>query len=478
VFTRCDLKSIEPRKEPSENATMTRTIQVQLPEPHSDLQRLIMNAAFIPDLQEMWIACGTKFGKTLAGVGAYCALFPVVDDGIFRHVAPIYKQARIGMRYAQRMLPGKPHIKVNQGNHTITWTNHNKQQILEYWHGRDAESLEGDGVCHYLFDEVAKMKASVLSSAETTTTVTRGLKMGTSTPRGKNHFYVKCMEAKEVMDWCLKKGRNPTKIFISAPTRANPFVPQESIDDARKNLPDRLFRQFYEAEFVDHGDTFPFFRQAVQGELLIFEGESQLWFDEKRNEYGSTYVGADWGKHDDFTVFTAFCAKRRKLIGFMRFRGVDYITAMKNLVWFCGSFEGMDMLRHDKTGLGEVIDDALAETGLPYEGIVFTNKSKSHMVNGLMLAFQRKAIVLPYWETMAQELDAYEVTVSEVGNWKYAAADGFHDDIVSSMILGWSLVEEFAPTDMQVISLDQLQDISFDTDKFSITDSFDHWRNK
>jgi hypothetical protein len=100
------------------------------------------------------------------------------------------------------------------------------------------------------------------------------------------------------------------------------------------------------------------------------------------------------------------------------------------------------------------------------------------MVNGMMLAFQKKATVLPYWPEMINEMDAYEVSVTDIGNWRYGAADGFHDDIVSSMILGWSLVEEFAPTDMQVISLDQLAKMDMKREIIMPTGNFDLWRNK
>lgn len=453
-----------------------KTVEVQIPEPHSDLQRIIMNAPFIPDLREMWVTCGTKFGKTTSGVAGYSSFFPLIEDGVIRHIAPIYKQARIGMRYAQKFLPPHPYSKVNRSDNTIKLEG--RRATIEYWHGKDAESLEGEGVLMNLYDEASKLKRSVYDSGKTTVTMTRGINVGLSTPRGKNWFHQKCMEAKAQMEWCLKKGRNPTHIFISAPTAANPFVPRESIEEAKRELPARLFAQYYLCEFIDSGDTFPFFRDSIQGDVLNFQTESQLWSDDCAGE-SEVVIGADWGKHNDFTVFTAFEPRKRKLIGFMRFRGVDYIQAIRNLIWFCEQFEAVELIRHDKTGLGEVMDDALATTDLSFEGITFTNKSKSSMVNSLMLAFQRKDIILPHWLEMIEELEAYEVTVSDIGNFKYAAADGFHDDIVSSMILGWSIVDEMVPSRMEVVTLDQLVDLDFDNNKISVaSDDFNKWLPK
>lgn len=453
-----------------------KEIEVRTPEPHGNLQRIIMSAPFIPGMREIWVSCGTKFGKTISGVASYSSFFPLLDDGVIRHIAPIYKQARIGMRYAQKFLPPHPYTKVNRSANTITIPG--KPSILEYWHGKDAESLEGDGVIFNLLDEASKLKRAVYDSAKTTTTMTRGITAGLSTPRGKNWFFHKCMEAKAEMEWCLRKGRHPTQIFITAPTSANPWVPREAIEEARRELPDRLFRQYYLAEFVDHGDVFPFFRDAIMGEPLIFEGESQLWFAKHAKEV-EVVIGADWGKQEDFTVFTAFDPKKREMVGFMRFRGIDYINAIRNLMWFSEQFNGYDLIRHDKTGLGEVMDDAMSNTEMTFEGITFTNASKSAMVNALMLAFQRRTIKLPCWKELIAELEAYEVTISEIGNFKYSAADGFHDDIVSSIILGWSIVEEYAPARMEVITLDQLAKLDFaDKSLIKADDDFSRWMVK
>ena len=197
--------------------------------------------------------------------------------------------------------------------------------------------------------------------------------------------------------------------------------------------------------------------------------DSQLWLAPESDKLEDIVIGADWGKLDDYAVFTAWSVKRRRMIGFMRFRGTDYISAIKNLLWFAQQFEHVLMVYHDKTGLGEVIDDALSNTDLPYEGVTFTNKSKSTMVNDMMMAFQRHDIELPNWPSMVEELDNYTVKFSEVGNMKYAAGEG-HDDIVSSMFLGWAAVQEYAPSTIEVISLDQLEDLDLQGSDFKAAD--------
>ena len=451
---------------------------IELPEAHSKKQQLIMNCSMIPGLEELWVSCGTKFGKTLSGTGSYCSLFPRLNSGIIRHIAPIYSQSVIGMRYAQKMLPGKPHTESRMsGKPTITWKDRRKESIIEYWHGQDPEALEGEGTMFNLLDEASKMKRQVYASTVTTVTRTRGLIVPMSTPRGKNWFYNGCMQAKAEMEWCLKKGINPTKIFITAPTSANKFIDKQVIENNKRNLPDRLFRQYFEAEFVDDGEVFPFFKDAIFGPPLLFEFDSQVWFMEKAEDMDRIVIGADWGQQNDFSVFTAWSAQSRMMVGFMRFRGIDYISAIKNLVWFSGNFADVIDVKHDKTGLGNVMDDHLAYTDLRYEGVTFTNKNKSAMVNSLMLAFQRHDIKIPNWPKMIEELDSFEVQTNEIGTMKYNASKGMHDDIVCSMFLGWFAVEEYAPSQMEVVTLDELAAMDFDRKDFGpATEDFEKWK--
>ncbi len=69
--------------------------------------------------------------------------------------------------------------------------------------------------------------------------------------------------------------------------------------------------------------------------------------------------------------------------------------------------------------------------------MIFSNKSKSEMVNQMILAFQKQEISLPNWPEMVRELDSYEVVTTPLGNYRYSAPEGggVHDDIVVSLML-------------------------------------------
>jgi hypothetical protein len=158
-------------------------ITLETPTPHSWEQKVLMEAFHTPGLIELWVSCGTKFGKTIAGEAGLVSKAAISEQQIFRHVAPIYSQTKIGMRYAEKMLPGKPYTAINRsGLPTISFPH--TGTVIEYWHGQSPEDLEGEGTSATLIDEAAKHKRQVYDSTKTTTTVTKGLIAGVSTPRG------------------------------------------------------------------------------------------------------------------------------------------------------------------------------------------------------------------------------------------------------------------------------------------------------
>ena len=77
------------------------------------------------------------------------------------------------------------------------------------------------------------------------------------------------------------------------------------------------------------------------------------------------------------------------------------------------------------------------------------------MVNQLMMAFETRAIVLCDWADMISELESYTVITNELGNARYSAPSGMHDDIVSSLMLANMAAQEYS----QDFKLNFLEDL-------------------
>lgn len=440
-------------------------VSVNLPKAHSKKQQLIMSAFRTPGLSKIYVSCGTKFGKSISASVCEADMLLSRPRTKWRWIAPIYDQARVGMEYFRSMLPPAPHSKFQDGKMRITMP-HNGSS-LEFWHCKDPVSLEGGGINGNIFDEAAKCPYAAFVSAQTTVTFTGGPQMYVSTPYGKNHFYKGAMEAKEQMRWALKKGVLPEQVFITARTIDNPLIDPKVIDQARQTLPDRLFRQYYLAEFLDDGSTFVGFRDCIYGpELEDLYGATQHWTHEKAIEK-DVVIGIDWAKKSDYTVFTALTSGSEipEMVGFMRFQGIGYVEALKELYKFIKKFKNIILVKHDRTGVGEAIDDMLGQFSFPFEGLIFTNASKSAMVNQLMLTFETGGIRLPNWPDMVKELESYEVKTSDSGNFKYSAPVGMHDDIVSSLMLANSAILEYS-ADFKLQFMEDLPDKKYSVDKW------------
>lgn len=427
-------------------------IHVNLPKPHSDIQRKIFKALRTQGLLETWVVCGTKFGKTVSGSVAQSDLALNKVQGLLRWVAPIYPQSLIGLRNISRMLPPSPWVETKQYKITIP----SLGTMIEFRSGDKPENLEGEACHGYVLDECAKMRPEVYSSSKTTTTMTRGPILAISTPRGKNWYYKKCMEAKEIMEWEIRNDRPLTKAFFTAPTSANPAIMPSVIEEARRSLPARLFRQYYEAEFVDDGSTFLGFKECFYTELIELFEERQFWFaDDVKN--CQVVVGADWAKTVDFTVFMAIDIVTGRVVAFERFHKRRYTQAVRQLVLFCGQFGEVLSVYHDKTGVGQAIDDQLSFTKLPYQGITFTNHTKTEMVNSLITSIETKQIGLVQWNVLDSELDAFEVSTNDLGTMTYSAPDGEHDDTVCALMLANAAYEVYADRDLGVKFLEDLK---------------------
>lgn len=431
-----------------------QSIIINPPTAHSPKQELIMQFFLHPGVREMWVPCGTKFGKSMAAAAAECNGMVKQADSLWRWVAPIYLQTKVGFEYCKTIMPKPPEVQINNSDLSITLPGNNSK--LQFFHASNPTSLEGPAVAGYVMDEAAKMKSEAYAASKTTTTVTRGKHLVLSTPYGKNWFYKKCMQAREEMLWAHQKGIVPAKVFITARSQDNPMVSAEAIAEAKAELPERLFRQYYMAEFIDDGSVFIRFRDCMYGDPIVTYGNYQRWIHPTAAKGANVVIGVDWAKTVDWTVFIAVDLETRHVIGFERFQKTAYTDAIKQLIIFSRAFKEVEMVYHDKTGVGEALDDQLDYTDLAFKGITFTSKSKSSMVNSLMTSFEQARILIPRWSTLETELEIYEVVTNELGNMSFSAPTGSHDDVVSALMLANAALDDYGDRSFDVRSLDDL----------------------
>jgi len=435
-------------------------ITVKIPPPHSDIQRTVYR--FLADKNGprfLFLSCGTKFGKTFSGAGALALAAPNFRNAVLRWVAPVYSQTHYGLDYIRKILPGKPYTEFNKSKMALDIIS--TKSKIEFWHGQKPEDLEGARVVAQVNDEAAKLKQQVWDSCTTTWTMTKAKVINMSTPRGKNWFYRGCMRAKEEELAAKKEGRVPIEIFRTAPTSANPYVPLESIAEAKRTLPSRLFEQYYNAVFVDDATTFGelIVDSDLSGGQLIEQTTDRISWCVPDAANRSVVVGQDWAKKVDFscTVVIDINTFPFKIVGVMRLpQGIRYTDQVIELVRYLKNFKEVEEVYHDKTGVGEAIDDLLDKVpNLVYKGITFSNTSKSKMVTDLITGTEKKEIHFPNCPPFLDEMKEYEVRTNELGNMFFSAPEGQHDDFVSACMLAYAAATQHS-SNFEVQFLDDI----------------------
>jgi len=120
------------------------TFIIDPPKPHGRKQALIMQAFLHPGLEEIWVANGTKWGKSISAATGLVTAAISKPNSIMRWVAPIYSQSKIGMSYCRKILPPEPYVNINlSGMEAKITGNHSR---IQFYHAQNPVSLEGYGI--------------------------------------------------------------------------------------------------------------------------------------------------------------------------------------------------------------------------------------------------------------------------------------------------------------------------------------------
>ena len=200
------------------------------------------------------------------------------------------------------------------------------------------------------------------------------------------------------------------------------------MEQQRQVLPQHVFAQEYEAKFLENEGVV--FRNI--GACLHEDKDSP-----KMHRGHEIVIGVDWGKQNDYTAISVFCATCHKEVQKDRFNQIDYTFQIQRLKALSGRW-GPEQILVETNAMGEPIFEQLIRDGLKARGCQTTASTKPPMIENLALAFEReeaKWIDDPIW---THELEAYERKVNAITQRPtYSAPEGDHDDTVMARALAW-----------------------------------------
>ena len=362
------------------------------------------------------VCTGRRFGKTM------CMAAEILDrgggdaGGDYGWVAPTYTVADRGIDAFRLIAPDFVRIV---GRMPARAEFQGAAGACRVWFlsADNPDGIRGFGFRGLVVDEAAAIPVNVWNYVlRPTLAQTLGWGVFISTPAGRNWFYDMFTRGVE---------RQPGFRSFTFPSNVSPYFPAQEWEEARRTLPEDVFRQEYMAEFLE--DSAGVFR-GVDGCLIA--GGAGAGAETCPN----VIVGCDVAKHTDWTVLVAIDARTGRCLEMERFNQLDWPVQRERIVAFARRWRARLVM--DATGVGDPVFDDLCRVLPQVEGFKITGASKRELVQGLMVAVEQRRVSWPIaWDVMTAEMKRYEYEIGPTGQVSYSAPAGYHDDCVMALAL-------------------------------------------
>ncbi|TBG44829.1 hypothetical protein ELG77_08935 [Rhizobium leguminosarum] len=381
--------------------------------------------AFFNANRYSWIEGSTKSGKTVSCIAWLVeqAITKGKEGREFWWVAPVLGTSKIAFNRVKRGLPASM-ISVNLSDLTITIKANGA--VLRFKSGEKPDSLYGEDVWAAVLDEASRMRVEAFYAVRSTLTATRGpIRIIGNVKGRKNWFFLGCRKA---------EGGEPNHSYhkiIATDAVAAGVLAAEELEDARRALPDAVFRELYLCEPSDDGGN-PFGLQFIRQNIAPLSNKAPVVF------------GDDLAKSVDWTVLHGL-DEDGVTCSHTRFQ-LPWENTIDHIKLICGSTYTL----LDSTGVGDPIVERLQKTGSNFEGFKFSAPSKQMLMEGLSVAIQRGEVQYPDG-VIVSELESFEYEYTRTGV-RYSAPEGSHDDCVMALALAVH-AKNTRPAQPQVIAL-------------------------
>ena len=350
----------------------------------------------------------TKCGKTFSHIWW---LFREAHKGKsgqnFWWVAPVYGQAEIAFNRMKAKVSGNKLYQVNLSKLIITTP---IGTIIQFKSAENPDNLYGEDVYGAVFDEFTRARETAWHALRSTLTATRAKCKLIGNAKGKKNWGYKLGQK-------ARAGEKDYKYFrVTAYDAAKEgIVDIDEIEQAKRDLPEVVFRELYLAEPNEDGSN-PFGLTHIRN--CISEPTGTI----------KTH-GIDLAKSFDWSAN----------IGITETGGAILVDRWQS-DWGTTKVKIKESVLNkpaliDSTGVGDPIVEELERTMPNVEGFKFSSSSKQQLMEGLASAIQQGKIHFNN-PILIEELESFEFEYTRTGV-KYSAPQGCHDDTVCALALAW-----------------------------------------
>jgi len=362
-------------------------------------------AIFCPERYGI-IEGSTKCGKTVACIAWILEQAMQGKPGqSYWWISPVYPQAKIAFRRLKRGLPENLY-SANESELTITLVN---GSIISFKSAEKPDNLYGEDVYAAVLDEASRMREEAWFAIRSTLTATRGHIRIIGNVKGRRNWAYRLARRAEGGEDGWSYARLTATDAIDAG-----IVASDEVEQARRQLPEAVFRELYYAEPSDDGGN-PFGQEAIRSCIGDVSGNQPIIY------------GVDLAKSIDWTVVVGL-DEDGAVCRFDRYQW-PWEETVRRLAQEIGTVSAIV----DSTGVGDPIVERLQRELSNVEGYHFSSSSKQKLMEGLAAAIQTNEVRYPQG-VIVSELDAFAYEYTRTGV-RYSAPDGMHDDCVMALAL-------------------------------------------
>lgn len=248
-----------------------------------------------------------------------------------------------------------------------------------------------------------------------------------STPFHKTGFFYKYYQLG------LENG-NKVFSYDWAAFDTSALLPDDKLEEYRKQVPAAKFRTDFLGEFLDNeGGVF---------------GDYSAILSNNFETTGNCYFGIDWGsgQGQDETAIAVFNSNKQ-MIGLFHFNDKDETQTISYIIELIKQYKPLK-IQVESNSIGAIfyglLDKAIKANSLPVMLLKFvtTNESKERLINNFQVAMQNRTVQILDNHTLKVQMDMYEQKINQNGKRTYNAASGYHDDCIIAMLLGFDCISK------------------------------------